>query len=497
VSFPPFAATSAAFTPCADARNFIGGAFVSPQVDAGTLPVHNPRHGAVMAQVHLSGAADVDAAVKAAEAALPAWRALPVRDRAQVFYRLRERMAAEIESLTWLVSHENGKVYAEARAEVEKAIECVEFGCSLANLAAGGQIDVSKGVNCAETYEPLGVVAGVTPFNFPLMVPLWMLPQALVGGNAFVLKPSERVPLSTQRLAVLLREAGLPDGIFNIVNGTQPVVEALCDHPRIRALGFVGSTRVAKLVYGRASAAGKRALCLGGAKNHLIVVPDADVDLSAENIVASFAGCAGQRCMAASVLVAVGDCERVLDAIVEKAGRLRTGVDMGPVISAAAHARITGAITRAAEEGAVVRLDGRGASADAGGYWVGPTILDRVRPDMPAGCEEIFGPVLSIVRVATVDEAIAIENANPYGNASSVFTTSGAVARYVMGRVEAGMCGVNVGVPVPREPFGFAGWNDSAFGHGNLTGWDGFRFWTRARKVTSKWALQSDWTWMS
>jgi malonate-semialdehyde dehydrogenase (acetylating)/methylmalonate-semialdehyde dehydrogenase len=305
------------------------------------------------------------------------------------------------------------------------------------------------------------------------------------------------VPLSTQRLAVLLREAGLPDGIFNIVNGTQPVVEALCDHPRIRALGFVGSTRVAKLVYGRASAAGKRALCLGGAKNHLIVVPDADVDLSAENIVASFAGCAGQRCMAASVLVAVGDCERVLDAIVEKAGRLRTGVDMGPVISAAAHARITGAITRAAEEGAVVRLDGRGASADAGGYWVGPTILDRVRPDMPAGCEEIFGPVLSIVRVATVDEAIAIENANPYGNASSVFTTSGAVARYVMGRVEAGMCGVNVGVPVPREPFGFAGWNDSAFGHGNLTGWDGFRFWTRARKVTSKWALQSDWTWMS
>ena len=497
MSFPPFSATSAAFTPCPDARNFIGGAFVSPRVDGGALPVHNPRHGAVMAQVHLSGAADVDAAVAAAEAALPAWRALPVRDRAQVMYRLRDRMVAEIESLTWLVSHENGKIYAEARAEVEKSIECVEFGCSLANLAAGGQIDVSKGVNCAETYEPLGVVAGVTPFNFPLMVPLWMLPQALVGGNAFILKPSERVPLSTQRLAVLLKESGLPDGIFNIVNGAQPVVEALCDHPRIRALGFVGSTRVAKLVYGRAAAAGKRALCLGGAKNHLIVVPDADVDLSAENIVASFAGCAGQRCMAASVLVAVGDCERVLDAIVEKASRVRTGVDMGPVISAAAHERITGAITRAAAEGAVVRLDGRGAAADPGGWWVGPTILDRVRPDMPAGCEEIFGPVLSIVRVATVDEAIAIENANPYGNASSVFTTSGAVARYVMGRVEAGMCGVNVGVPVPREPFGFAGWNDSAFGHGNLTGWDGFRFWTRARKVTSKWALQSDWTWMS
>jgi malonate-semialdehyde dehydrogenase (acetylating)/methylmalonate-semialdehyde dehydrogenase len=324
-----------------------------------------------------------------------------------------------------------------------------------------------------------------------------MLPQALVAGNAFLLKPSERVPLSTQRLAVLLQESGLPDGLFNVVNGGRPVVEALADHPRVQALGFVGSTTVARAVYGRAAQAGKRALCLGGAKNHLIVVPDADVSLSAENIVASFSGCAGQRCMAASVLVAVGDCERVLDAIVAKAAQLRLGRDVGPVISPAARERIKGYIDDAERRGAVVRVDGRTAEAPEAGYWVGPTVLDRVRPDMPAGCEEIFGPVLSIVRVNTLEEALAIENANPYGNASSVYTTSGAVARLVMSRVEAGMCGVNVGVPVPREPFGFGGWNASKFGHGDLTGWDGFRFWTRPRKVTSKWALQSEWNWMS
>jgi malonate-semialdehyde dehydrogenase (acetylating)/methylmalonate-semialdehyde dehydrogenase len=493
----PYAGDSDAFARAPDAMNFIGGAFVPPQHDNGRLPVHNPRHGAVMAEVLLSGAEDVDAAVARAELALPAWRALPVRERAQVMYRLRQLMVAELEPLTWLLSHENGKVYSEAKAEVEKAIECVEFGCSLANLAAGAQLDVSKGVNCETTHEALGVVAGVTPFNFPLMVPLWMLPQALVGGNAFILKPSERVPLSTQRLAVLMQQAGLPDGIFNIVNGGQAVVEALCDHPKIKALGFVGSTRVAKLVYGRSAATGKRALCLGGAKNHLIVVPDADVALSAENIVASFSGCAGQRCMAASVLLAVGDCEPVLNAIVEKAKTIVMGRDLGPVISAAAEARIKGYIDGAERLGAELRVDGRAASADAGGWWVGPTVLDRVSPDMPAGCEEIFGPVLSIVRVATLDEAIAIENNNPYGNASSIYTTSGAVARYVMGKVEAGMCGVNVGVPVPREPFGFGGWNDSKFGHGNMTGWDGFLFWTRPRKVTSKWAVQTEWNWMS
>ncbi len=495
--YQPFPATSDTFCSTGDALNWIGGQFVAPQEPGARLPIHNPRHGQVMAEVALSGAQDVAAAVAAANQALPAWRALPVRERAQVLFRLRERMRGEIEALTWLVSHENGKIYSEAKAEVEKAIECVEFGCSLENMAAGGQLDVSRGVNCSVSHEPLGVVAGITPFNFPLMVPLWMLPQALVGGNAFILKPSERVPLSTQRLAVLLKEVGLPDGIFNIVNGGQATVEALCDHPDIKAVGFVGSTKVARLVYARACASGKKALCLGGAKNHLVVVPDADLELSAENIVASYSGCAGQRCMAASVLLAVGDVEPILAAIARRSAELRPGIEIGPVISAAAQARIEGYIADAQARGAKVLVDGRGKAGDAGGFWVGPTVLDNVSPDMPAGCEEIFGPVLSIVRVPNLESAIQMENASPYGNASSVYTTSGAVARAVLSRVEAGMCGVNVGVPVPREPFGFGGWNDSKFGHGDITGWDGFLFWTRPRKVTTKWALQADWNWMS
>jgi malonate-semialdehyde dehydrogenase (acetylating)/methylmalonate-semialdehyde dehydrogenase len=282
-----------------------------------------------------------------------------------------------------------------------------------------------------------------------------------------------------------------------MVQGGREVVEALCDHPGIAALGFVGSTKVAKAVYGRACSNGKRALCLGGAKNHLIVVPDADLELTAENVVASFTGCAGQRCMAASVLVAVGDVEPIIDAVVARAGKLRVGIDLGPVITPAASERMNKYVADASGRGAVVRLDGRGKRGDDGGNWFGPTVLDRVTPDMPAGCEEIFGPVLSIVRVATLDEAIAIENANPYGNASSIYTTSGHVARETMRRVEAGMCGVNVGVPVPREPFAFGGWNDSKFGAGDITGWEGFLFWTRTRKVTQKWALQKDTNWMS
>lgn len=494
---PTFAARSDEFTEYVPARNFIGGAFSDPVSSKESLPVINPRHGKVIAQVRLGGKDDVEAAVQAASRAHKDWRLWPLRDRAHVLYRLRELMTKHLEELAWLVSHENGKLFAEAKAEVEKGIECVEYGCALPNIASGNQLEVSRGVACELVYESLGVVAGVTPFNFPIMVPLWMLPQALVGGNTFILKPSERVPLTTQRLAVLFKEAGLPDGVFNIVQGGQPVVEALCDHPAIRAVGFVGSTRVAKAVYGRASMEGKRALCLGGAKNHLLVVPDADLELTAENVVASFTGCAGQRCMAASVLLAVGDVEHILKAVTERASRLQPGKDVGPVITEASQRRIRGYIDEAEKLGAKVVLDGRNAKATAGGYWVGPTILDNVTTQIPAGREEIFGPVLSVIRVPNLETALEIENQNPYGNASSVYTTSGDIAKRVMDSVEAGMCGVNVGVPVPREPFGFGGWNDSAFGHGNLTGWDGYRFWTRQRKITSKWALQKDATWMS
>ncbi len=493
---PSFQANSYAMTPFVDARNYIGGQWVDAST-ADTLPVLNPRHGEPMAQVQMSAASDVDAAVKAASAAFEDWKLWPLRERAHVMYRARELMARDVDELAWLVSHENGKIFSEAKAEVEKGIECVEYGCSLPNVAAGNQLEVSRGVSCEVVYAPLGVVAGVVPFNFPFMVPLWMLPQALVGGNTFVLKPSEQVPLSALRMAKIFEEAGLPKGVLNLVQGGRACVEALCDHPGIEALAFVGSTRVAKLVYGRAATSGKRALCLGGAKNHLIVVPDADPGLTADNVVASYTGCAGQRCMAASVLVAVGEVQPIIDEIAKRSAAMKIGDDIGPINSSDSVERILGYIDRAEQSGAKVLVDGRKASATAGGYWLGPTLIDGVTAQMPAASEEIFGPVLSVLRVDTLDEAIALENDNPYGNASSVYTTSGDVARKVMNEVEAGMCGVNIGVPVPREPFGFGGWNDSKFGHGNITGWDGYRFWTRPRKITSKWALQKDQNWMS
>jgi malonate-semialdehyde dehydrogenase (acetylating)/methylmalonate-semialdehyde dehydrogenase len=493
---PKFPAQSYDFTEFVSAQNFIGGAWVAPSGNESAAIV-NPRHGKPMSHVTFSTTADVDAAVAAAQAAVPAWRETSIRERATVLYRARELMLRHMDELSWLISHENGKIYSEAKAEVDKAVECLEFGCSLPNLASGQTLEVSRGVTCELTYEPLGVVAGIVPFNFPLMVPMWMIPQALVGGNAFILKPSERVPLSSLRLASILDEAGLPKGIFSLVQGGRSTVEALCDHPGIKAVGFVGSTVAAKAVYARASATGKRALCLGGAKNHLILVPDADVQLTTENVVASFTGCAGQRCMAASVLVAVGDVDPIIKAIAERAKKVALGTELGPVISPAALERINGYIAGAEKAGATVLVDGRGPKPTPHGNWIGATILDGLKPDMAAACEEIFGPVLSIVRVPTVDAAMRLENDNPYGNAACAYTTSGNVAREVIRRAEAGMCGVNVGVPVPREPFGFGGWNDSRFGHGDMTGWDGYRFWTRTRKVTTKWALQKDQNWMS
>lgn len=491
-----FEARSYDFCEYASARNWIDGKWVD-SLHQGSLDVINPRHAKTMSKVSLSGAQDVALAVASAKRALPAWRDMPIRERGTVFYNLRQLMHENLEELTWLVSHENGKTYGESKAEVLKAIECAEYGCSLPNLAAAPQLEVSRGVECRIVYEPVGIVAGVTPFNFPIMVPLWMLPQALVGGNAFILKPSEQVPLSVIRLAELLQEAGLPDGIFNVVNGGQDAVEALCDNEGIDALAFVGSTRVAKIVYGRAAQTGKRVLCLGGAKNHLLVVPDADLELTAANVMASFTGCAGQRCMAASVMVAVGEVDHIIDAIKTHAEKVNIGEDMGAIVNESSVARIKGYIDAAEAQGAKVLVDGRGAKAGDDGYWVGPTLLDNVSPDMPAAKEEIFGPVLSIIRVNTLDEAIALENSSEYGNACAVYTTSGDVAKEVMNRVSAGMCGVNIGVPVPREPFGFGGWNDSKFGHGNITGWDGYRFWTRPRKISTKWSLQKDTTWMS
>jgi malonate-semialdehyde dehydrogenase (acetylating)/methylmalonate-semialdehyde dehydrogenase len=421
-----------------------------------------------------------------------------MRERAQVLYRLKALLERDLDELSWLVSHENGKTYAEGKGDVEKGIECVEFAASLHMMGEGGQLDVSRGVNCRVTHEPLGVVAGIVPFNFPVMVPLWMIPNALMAGNAFILKPSEVVPYGAMKLAQLLQEAGLPDGLFNVVNGQRECVEAIVDHPDIKAVGFVGSTKVAKLLYARGAAVGKRMLCLGSAKNHVIVVPDADPELTASNIVASSYGCAGQRCMASSLMVAVGDVQHIIDRIAGNVRALRLGEDMGCIISKASKERIEGYITGAEKAGAKVLVDGRGQAVKGDhGHWVGPTVLDDVTIDMPAGCEEIFGPVLSIVHVDTLDEALNLQNKSLYANGAAIFTTRGIVARTAIERLEAGMVGVNIGVPVPREPFSFGGFNASKFGHGDITGMDGFRFWSRPKKVTEKWAQYADASWMS
>jgi malonate-semialdehyde dehydrogenase (acetylating) / methylmalonate-semialdehyde dehydrogenase len=495
-NLPPFPARSYDFAEYVPARNWIGGEW-RDAAGKKTLPVENPRHGKPMSKVVMSGAEDVQTAVDAAARAYAGWRHVPIKERAEVFYKLKQLMERDLEELAWLISHENGKVYSEAVASVQKGIECVEFGASLPNLAAGEQLEVSRGVTCSQTHEPLGVVAGITPFNFPLMVPLWMIPQAIVGGNAFILKPSEQVPLGAMKLAELLKEAGLPDGVFNVINGGPDAVNAIVDHPDIKAVAFVGSTPVAKTLYARGTQLGRPMLCLGGAKNHLMVVPDADPKITAENVVASFTGCAGQRCMAASVLVAVGNVDHVLQAIAKRAAELQPGKDVGPIINKKSLERIQGYVGDAEKRGCKLLVDGRGKQADAGGNWIGPTIIDGVTEDMPAWKDEIFGPVLSVLHVKTLDDAIKIENKSPYGNAASIYTTSGAVAEYVADRVEAGMVGVNIGVPVPREPFGFGGWNYSKFGHGNITGMDGYRFWTRPRKITAKWDVSPDNNWMS
>jgi malonate-semialdehyde dehydrogenase (acetylating)/methylmalonate-semialdehyde dehydrogenase len=478
-------------------RNFIGGRFVSGETL--TLDVVNPSDGSLLSRVPLSSAADVDTAVREAESASPAWAATPIKDRVQVFYRYRSLLEQHRDELAELISEEHGKTQAEAEAEILKAIELTEFACSLPQIVTGEVLEVSRGVECRTDRHPIGVVASIVPFNFPSMVPHWTIPNAIALGNCMILKPSELVPLSAGRIAEVLAEAGLPEGVFNVVHGGQEVVEALCDHPGIAAITFVGSTRVAKLVYRRGCENLKRVLALGGAKNHLFVLPDASPDLTATNIIASMSGCTGQRCMAASVMLAVSDTDHIVRRMVELARGTVRGNYLGPVISLEAKERIVRYFGEAEAAGATVLLDGRGATVPGreGGFWVGPTILDHVRPDMKVAQDEVFGPVLAIVRPSDLDEALAVENASPYGNAASVFTESGSLARYVAQRASAGMVGVNVGVPVPREPFSFGGWNDSKFGVGDITGRGSIEFWTKARKTTTKWNREAITNWMS
>jgi malonate-semialdehyde dehydrogenase (acetylating)/methylmalonate-semialdehyde dehydrogenase len=464
------------------------------------MDVTSPYTGEVVGRVPLCGPEHVAAAARAAQVAQAEWRTVPLKERTQILFRFRELVIEHIERLSNLAALEAGKTVDEARAGVLKGIEVVEFALSLQNLDDGAAMDVSRGVSCETRREPMGVVAGITPFNFPAMVPMWLFPAAVTLGNSFILKPSEKVPLSACVLGELMLEAGYPKGVFSIVHGAQAAVEAVVDQPEIKSIGFVGSTKVAKIVYGRAASHGKRALCLGGAKNHLIVVPDADEAVTVDGVVSSFVGCAGQRCMAASVMVAVGDVEELIEKIVARAKALELGKDMGALIDQEANERLRAAIDRAASEGATIRLDGRTVAAPAGhdgGSWLAPTIIDNAQKDSDCATRELFGPVLSIVRVKSLEEAMAYENSNPYGNATSVFTSRGAVARYVSDRATSGMVGVNIGVPVPREPFSFAGNKDSRFGSGDITGRAGVELWSYLKKITTKWELQSDANWMS
>jgi malonate-semialdehyde dehydrogenase (acetylating)/methylmalonate-semialdehyde dehydrogenase len=458
--------------------------------------VYNPSWGSVIASVPFCTADDVDRAVRSADAAFPDWAGTPVVERARVMFRFRERLAAHADDLANLVTREHGKTLTEARASVHRGVEMVEFACGVPSLFMGQSLaNIAKHVDCETVRHPLGVCVGITPFNFPAMVPLWMFPVAITCGNTFVLKPSEKVPLSAVRLGELLQESGLPDGVFNIVHGDGECAAALLAHPLVRAISFVGSTAVARQIYETGTRNGKRVQAAGGAKNHLIIMPDADLDQATGALQLSAFGCAGERCMAGSVAVPVG---KVADAFVEKlcasALHMKVGptdgggdVDMGPVITRAHLERVTGYLDIGRQEGAEVALDGRSQSGRDGGFLIGPSVLDHVQPGMRVAREEIFGPVLSVVRVDDLESALAIGRDCPYGNGASIFTRSGWAARQFKQHFNAGMIGINVGVPAPMAWFPFAGWNSSFFGDLHIQGTESVQFYSQQKLTMTRW----------
>ena len=400
-------------------QNYIGGQFVDASTTR-TMDVISPLDGTLLSTVPMSSSKDLNDAVVAAKKAFVTWSKTPIKERVQVFFRYKTLLEKHLKEMSELCSEENGKTYSESVAEIEKCIELTEFATSLPQLVTGEVLEVSRGVECRTEHVPLGVVASIVPFNFPSMVPNWTLPNAIALGNCMIIKPSEKVPLSCGRLAELLKEAGLPDGVFSIVHGDVDIVEAICDHPGIEAVSFVGSTKVAKIVYQRATSNYKRCLALGGAKNHLMVLPDAIPGMTAQNVAASMSGCAGQRCMAASAMIGVGNVDAIVDKICEEARKMIPGQNLGAVINKASQERIERFIGEAEKDGAKILVDGRNVkvAGKENGTYVGPTVIDYVKPGMSVATEEIFGPVISIMRTNTVDEALAIENASPYGNAA-------------------------------------------------------------------------------
>ncbi|MFC4811701.1 CoA-acylating methylmalonate-semialdehyde dehydrogenase [Paenibacillus sp. GCM10023250] len=476
-------------------NNFIGGEWTA-SVSGSSEPVYNPATGEIIAYAPLSSKDELDGAVRAALAAFETWSKTPVPRRARILFKYQQLLVDHWEELARIVTLENGKSYTEAHGEVLRGIECVEFAAGAPSLMMGRQLsDIATNLESGMYRYPVGVVGGITPFNFPMMVPCWMFPLAIACGNTFVLKPSERTPLLANRLAELFREAGLPDGVLNVVHGAHDVVNGLLEHPDVKAISFVGSQPVAEYVYKTASAHGKRVQALAGAKNHSIVMPDADLDAAVTQIVGAAFGSAGERCMACSVVVAVGEAaEPLIAKLVEAADKITIGngmdegVFLGPVIRGPHKDRTLGYIESGERDGAVLRRDGRADAAASGdGYFVGPTIFDHVTSEMKIWKDEIFAPVLSVVRVATLDEAIALANRSDFANGACLFTQNGSHVRRFRETIDAGMLGINLGVPAPMAFFPFSGWKKSFYGDLHANGQDGVEFYTRKKMVTARW----------
>ncbi len=478
-------------------RNFIGGELI-PVNTKQYSPVFNPSRGEVIAQAPESDQSAVDLAVEAAKKALPAWADTPAVERARVMFRFAHLLDEHFDELARLVTREHGKTHEEARGDVRRGIEMVELACSAPMQLMGQTLDqVARGIDGQVQRHPVGVCVGITPFNFPAMVPLWMFPIAIACGNTFILKPSPKVPLTPMRMGELLAEAGLPPGVFNIVHGGVTAVDALLKHPDVAAISFVGSTKVAKYIYETGTAHGKRVQAAGGAKNYMLVMPDADLDAATSQIIGAAFGCSGQRCMAGSVALPVGKAaDPLLERLSDAASKMRVGptdsesaVDMGPVIDGAARDRILSCIDLGLKEGATLAADGRGVNPaeKSEGFFVGPTIFDHVAPEMHIVRDEIFGPVLSVMRMDDLSEAIARANQSPYGNGAVIFTRDGGAARTFARYINCGMVGVNVGVPAPMAVFPFTGWNQSFFGDLHIQGTEGFQFYTKNKVILSRW----------
>lgn len=479
-------------------QNYVGGSWTEAE-STENQEVRNPATDEVLAHVPLSGAADVNAAVEAAAAAFPAWRATPPQERARYLFSLRQLLVEHQDELARLIVTEMGKTLDDAKGEIQRGIDNVETACGIPTLMMGYGLEdgAARGIDEEVIYQPLGVCAAITPFNFPFMIAFWFMPYAIATGNTFILKPSEQDPLVQQRVFELIAEAGFPDGVVNMVNGGRDAVNALLDHPKIRAISFVGATKTAEYVYARGSASGKRVQASGGAKNAIVVMPDVNMDAYLSTIMNSFYGAAGQRCLANSLMLTIGDAHGIArDRVCEAAGKIRLGdglesdVDMGPVVSASSRDRIVNAITSGITEGAEAVLDGRNPSVPErpDGYFVGPTLLDKVRPEMKLYTEEIFGPVIGIAPVDDLDHAIKLINAAEYGNAASIFTESGAAARKFRYEVETGNVGINVGVAAPVSYFPFSGAGRSFFGSLHPQGQDVVRFYTESKVVITRWA---------